>query len=215
MPQFDFPSPRRYNTLRLLGYEYNSPYQLCAVSLVTDMRRPLFADMKMAKSTLACLLSDELLAHMRLRAFTLMPDHLHFLASVRQPEEHLSALIGNFKSYTTQQYWKRSREIIDCGEVSLPSTRVAKTNAKKERPLIAALMDWRATLRPEVVELKNWPNVKPGHFTKKRLWQTRLYDHVIRNEFDLEENLDYIAMNPVREGYVPYPQFYPYSGFIL
>ena len=85
MPQFDFPHPRRYNSLRLLGYEYNSPYQLCAVSLVTDLRRPLFADMKMAKSTLACLLSDEILGHMRLRAFTLMPDHLHFLAGVRQP----------------------------------------------------------------------------------------------------------------------------------
>lgn len=118
MPQFDFPHPRRHNTLRLLGYEYNSPYQLCAVSLVTDIRRPLFADMKMAKSTLACLLSDEILAHMRLRAFTLMPDHLHFLAGVRQPEEYLPALIGSFKSYTTQQYWKRSREIIDSGEVS-------------------------------------------------------------------------------------------------
>ena len=24
MPQFDFPFPRRYNTLRLLGYDYNS-----------------------------------------------------------------------------------------------------------------------------------------------------------------------------------------------
>ena len=215
MPQFDFPYPRRYNTLRLLGYEYNSPYQLCAVSLVTDLRRPLFADMKMAKSVLTCLLSEETLAHMRLRAFTLMPDHLHFLAGVRQPERYLPALIGNFKSYTTQQYWKRSRDIVDSAEVSLPSTCVAKTNAKEARPLIAALMDWRATLRPEVVELKNWPNVKPGHFLKKRLWQKGLFDHVIRNDFDLQENVDYIAMNPVREGYVTRPQFYPYTGFLL
>jgi hypothetical protein len=28
------------------------------------------------------------------------------------------------------------------------------------------------------------------------------------------ENLDYIAMNPVKEGYVAYPQFYPYTGFL-
>jgi REP element-mobilizing transposase RayT len=215
MPQFDFPYPRRYNTLRLVGYEYNSPYQLCALSLVTDLRRPLFADMKMAKSVLTCLLSEETLAHMRLRAFTLMPDHLHFLAGVRQPERYLPALIGNFKSYTTQQYWKRSRDIVDSGEVSLPSTCVAKTNAKEARPLIAALMDWRATLRPEVVELKNWPNVRPGHFLKKRLWQKGLFDHVIRNDFDLHENVYYIAMNPVREGYVTRPQFYPYTGLLL
>ena len=36
----------------------------------------------------------------------------------------------------------------------------------------------------------------------------------IRNDFDLQENLDYIAMNPVREGYVTQPQFYPYTGFL-
>jgi len=122
---------------------------------------------------------------MRLRAFTLMPDHLHFLAGVREPDKNLPALIGNFKSYTTQLYWKQSREIVDSEEVSLPSRCVAKSDLKESRPLIAALMDWRATLRPEVVELKNWPNVKPGHFLKKRLWQTRLFDHVIRNDFDL------------------------------
>jgi REP element-mobilizing transposase RayT len=215
MPQVDFPYPRRYNTLRLLGYEYNSPYQLCAISLVTDLRRPLFADMKLAKSVLKCLLSDETLEHMRLRAFTLMPDHLHFLAGVRQPDKNLPRLIGNFKSYTTQEYWKRSREVVTSGEVSLPSTCCSKSGLKEARPLIDALMDWRATLRPEVVELKNWPNVKPGHFLKKRLWQKGLFDHVIRNDFDLQENLDYIAMNPVREGYVTYAQFYPYTGFLL
>ena len=200
MPLFDFPYPRRYNTLRLLGYEYNSPYQLCAISLVTDLRRPLFADMKLAKSALACLLSEETLQHMRVRVFTLMPNHLHFLAGVKESDKNLPGLIGNFKSYTTQEYWKRSREIVDSNEVSLPSREVTKSDLKESRSLIDALMDWRATLRPEMVDLKNWPNVQPGHFLKKRLWQTRLYDHVIRNDVDLRENIDYIVMNPVREG---------------
>ncbi len=75
-------------------------------------------------------------------------------------------------------------------------------------------MEWRATLRPEIVQLKNWPRVKPEHFLKKRLWQQGLFDHVIRNDFDLQENLEYIVMNPVRAGYVTYPQFYPYTGFL-
>jgi len=214
MPQFDFPVPRRYNTLRLLGYDYNSTWQLCAISLVTDLRRPLFADVRMAKSVLACLLCDQTLEQMRLRAFTLMPDHLHFLAGVRNPDKKLPNLIGLFKSFTTQQYWKLSRQIINCKEVVLPSSYLMKATTKESRPLISALMDWRATLRPEVVELKNWPKVKPELFLKKRLWQTRIWDHVIRNDFDLQENIDYIAMNPVREGYVAYPQFYPYTGFL-
>ena len=213
MPQFPFP--RRYNTLRLLGYDYNSNWQLCAISLVTELRRPLFADVNMAKSVLKCLLSNETMVHLRLCAFTLMPNHLHFIAGVREPEKKLPNLVGMFKSYTSQQYWKRSREIVEGGEVILPSTRVSRSGPKEDRPLIAGLMDWRAILRPEVVELKNWPRVKPQHFLRKRLWQKGMFDHVIRNHFDLQENLDYIAMNPVREGYVTVPQFYPYTAILL
>jgi len=215
MPQFTLSDPRRYNTLRLLGYDYNSTWQLCAIELGTDLRRPPFADVKMAKGVLTCLLSEQTLEHMRLRAFTLMPDHLHFLAGVRNPEKNLPSLISFFKSYTTQQYWKRSREIVDSRQVILPSTCVTKTTREESQPLISALSDWCATLRPEVVELKNWPKVKPDQFLKKRLWQEGICDHVIRNDFDLHENLDYIAMNSIREGYVTLPEFYPIRGIYI
>ena len=126
MPKFTSVIPRRYNTLRLLGYEYNSSWQLCAISLVTDLRRPLFADVKLAKGILNSLLSGPTLERMRVRAFTLMPDHFHCLAGVKDPEKNLSELVGYFKSYTTQQYWKRSREIVESGPVVLPSTCVTR-----------------------------------------------------------------------------------------
>jgi REP element-mobilizing transposase RayT len=213
MPLFS-PYPRRYNSLRLLGYEYNSIYQLCAITLITDLRRPVFADVRMAKRILACLLSEQTLACMRVRAFTLLPDHLHFIAGVRDADSSLTALIGRFKSYTTQRYWDISRDIIDSGEVILPSGSVSRSDAKEGRCIHTALMEWRATLRPEAVKLKNWPSVKPGHFTKKRLWQSRYFDHIIRNDEDLQSNLDYIAMNPVRAGYVTRPEFYPYTAFL-
>ena len=216
MPRFSGLSyPRRYNSLRLLGYDYNSIHELCAITLVTDLRRPLFADIHLAKAVLACLLSDQTLNRIRVRAFTLLPDHLHFLAGVREPEFYLPSLIGQFKSYTTQLYWKRSREVVNTGAVSLPPKSVARTEPLEIRGLLNALMEWRATIRPEVVELKNWPALKAGQFLKKRLWQTRLFDHVIRNDHDLHENLEYIAMNSVRAGYVSKAQFYPYTGFLL
>ena len=213
MPLFEpFQFPRRYNTLRLLSHDYSSVNHLYAISLVTDLRRPVFADTKLAKQVLACLLSNETLEHMRLVAFTLMPNHLHLVAGVR--DSTLSKIIGRFKSYTTQLYWTRSREIIATGEIEVPSTSVVTTDPENARILIAALKEWQANLRPEVVKLANWPVVKPHHFLKKCLWQSRLFDHVIRNESDLEENLDYIAMNPVREGYVTRPEFYPFTGFL-
>jgi REP element-mobilizing transposase RayT len=214
MPQFD-SLDRRYNTLRLLGYDYNSTWQLCAVTLVTDLRRPLFADVMMSKSVLRCLLSDQTFEYLRLRAFTLLPDHLHLIAGVREAEKKLQNLIGCFKSFTTQEYWKRACEVVQTGHLSLPSTSVSKSTLAESRPLISASFEWRATLRPEVVELENWPNVRPEHFRPKRLWQRGLFDHVIRNDYDLQENLDYIAMNAVRRGYVTHPQFYPYTGFLF
>lgn len=213
MPQFT-SYPRRYNSLRLAGYEYNSIFQLCAITMVTDLRRPVFADIKLAKSVLSCLLSEQTLTYMRVRAFTLLPDHLHLVAGIREPESNLSTLIGRFKSYTTQIYWARSREIIQSRHVALPPKCISGSDSIETRRVLSALLDWRATLRPEVIALKNWPAAKPGHFTKKHLWQTHFFDHVIRNDDDLRRNVDYIAMNPVHAGYVTRPEFYPYTAFL-
>lgn len=215
MPKFeDFPYARRHNTLGLLGYDYSAIDQLCAITMVVSPRRPLFADMVLAKAVLTSLLSDETLSQMRLRAFTLMPDHLHFIAGVREPRQNLRHVVGEFKSFTTQLYWKRSREIVNTQQVSLPSTNVTRSGIKESYSLLSALIEGRAVLRPEVVELRNWPHVRPDQFLKKSLWQTRFYDHVIRNNHDLEENLGYIEMNPVRAGFVSHPSFYPYTGFL-
>ncbi len=48
------------------------------------------------------MLSDETLGKLHVRAFTLMPDHLHLLAGVRQAEFDLRSVIGQFKSFSTQ-----------------------------------------------------------------------------------------------------------------
>jgi len=215
MPQFDhLPYPSRYNTLRLLGYDYSSTRKICAITLVAASRRPVFGDMLLAKAILTSLLSPQTLTNIDLRAFTLMPDHLHLLAGVRQPDLNLPNLIGKFKSFTTQLYWKRSQEIFASGEISLPSKSVSRSDFEQSLTLLPALIDRCATLRPEAVELRNWPSVRQEMFLKKDLWQAKFFDHIIRNDNDLRENLEYIAMNPVKAGYVSQPWFYPYTGFM-
>ena len=176
MPQVDnFPFPHRYNTLRLLGFDYTSIDDLCALTLVTDRRRPLFADTLLAKRVLTCLLSDLTLQHMYVRAFTLMPDHLHLITHAQDQQSNLARVIGQFKSFTTQVYWKRSRDIVGSQRVSLPSGAVRKTPIRDARPLLAALADYAATLRPEVVELKNWPKPVPNDFRGKNFVAGRVF----------------------------------------
>ena len=55
------------------------------------------------------------------------------------------------------------------------------------------------------------------NFTKafqnnKKTWQNRFWDHIIRNDLDLEEKLDYINNNPVKHGLVSDPVDYKYSS---
>lgn len=47
-----------------------------------------------------------------------------------------------------------------------------------------------------------------------RLWQSRFFDHIIRNEQDFCETAEYIRMNPVRKGLVSRWQDWPYTGAV-
>ena len=47
-----------------------------------------------------------------------------------------------------------------------------------------------------------------------RMWQPRFWDHVIRDETDLERHLDYIHYNPVKHGWVKKPEDWPQSSFL-
>lgn len=45
------------------------------------------------------------------------------------------------------------------------------------------------------------------------LWQRRFWDHIIRDENDLKNHLDYIHWNPVKHGYVHQPNEWVDSSF--
>ena len=142
-----------------------------------------------------------------------MPDHLHLLAGVKEAGKTLSVALGAFKSYTTQLFWKRSREIVSEGCVAMPPVAVTKSADTEAKQLLTALVERPAVLRPEALVLKNWPRVHPGQFIGKQLWHTKFNDHIIRSAEDLRETMSYISLNPVSRGYVSRPEFYPFTGF--
>src|SRR5258707_11558935 len=112
MQTTDFPFARRYNSLRLLGFDYSSASALYSITLKTDASRPVFADINLAKRVLTVLLDDRTLARLRLCAYTLLPDHMHLLAGVNQSGKDLSSVLGAFESFTTQVYRVR---VLDWG----------------------------------------------------------------------------------------------------
>lgn len=48
---------------------------------------------------------------------------------------------------------------------------------------------------------------------ERGIWQRRFWEHLIRNERDLQQHIDYIHFNPVKHGYVNRVVDWPYSSF--
>jgi putative transposase len=58
-------------------------------------------------------------------------------------------------------------------------------------------------------------NYKHAHNVQRSLqiWQRGYWDHVIRDEQDLELHLDYIHWNPIKHGYVNKPEKWQHSSY--
>jgi len=46
-----------------------------------------------------------------------------------------------------------------------------------------------------------------------QIWQKRFWDHIIRNQEDMNKHIDYIHYNPVKHGYTNRPHDWKYSTF--
>lgn len=49
--------------------------------------------------------------------------------------------------------------------------------------------------------------------SESRIWQRRYWEHIIRDEMDLQRHLDYLHWNPVKHGYVKRVIEWPHSTF--
>lgn len=47
-----------------------------------------------------------------------------------------------------------------------------------------------------------------------RVWQYRFWDHIIRNQDDLNRHIDYIHYNPIKHGMSTDPKNYRFSSFL-
>ncbi len=59
-------------------------------------------------------------------------------------------------------------------------------------------------------------NFKKTHniITQLSLWQRGYWDHIIRNEGDLNNHFDYIHWNPVKHNLVNRPENWPHSSYL-
>ena len=60
-----------------------------------------------------------------------------------------------------------------------------------------------------------WRDIKKTfsrNIEMRHIWQSRFWEHTIRDEIDLNQHIDYIHYNPVKHGYVESPAQWPHSS---
>ena len=77
-----------------------------------------------------------------------------------------------------------------------------------------------AVIKRSVSRLGNFLEGSEGPVTgshgkrgERRVWQRRFWEHLIRDELDLQRHLDYLHWNPMKHGYVKSVKDWPYSTF--
>ncbi len=149
-----------------------------------------------------------------LEAAVVMPDHFHLILKPLLKGENsyysLAEIFHSIKSYTAKQIAARDRAMGN----SNPAPRVARaalgtSNMEDTNPRVA-----RAALGTSNMEDTD-PRVAraalgTGQRRKRgvRIYQDENYDHIIRNERDYNEKLNYLVMNPVQAGLVGRPKDY-------
>jgi REP element-mobilizing transposase RayT len=108
--------------------------------------------------------------NVKLDAFVVMPNHVHGIIQII-PNENGSHSVGTLHATSLQNADSKNRmSIISPKPKSLP-----------------------AVVRSYKSVLTRWCNQKNHEFA----WQSRFYDHIIRNEKSLQNIRQYIEMNPV------------------
>ena len=110
-----------------------------------------------------------------------------FWRSVRETQTRISFSISAFVILPDHFHW-----LLELPEESPDFSAVIK------------LFKWKFTKGYQLIHA-----VEEG-FTP---WQKRFWDHVIRDEQDLENHLDYIHWNPVRHGFVQSPEEWEHSSY--
>lgn len=115
--------------------------------------------------------------------YVIMTNHLHLIARANDPEIGLSEIIRDFKKFT-------SKEIIKW---------VNESNKESRKEWMQMVFKYHAKLN--------------SNNSEYQVWQQKSRPKIIVHSRFAQQKLNYIHYNPVRAGYVDYPQDYPYSSY--
>ena len=174
-------------------------------------REPIFADLFVLDLWFASQVKE-----FRLYGYTAVEDHVHLLF---QPigSSNVSDILGSLKRNVSRDLndiiRNRPRTGISAGD---DSNRPLPGNSETVRGNIEAMKSAHSNLNPIILErhfqlvhqlrTKYPKESKIGFRVMEFRWQKSFYDHIIRNEQDFREHLDYIFGNAVKRKLTSAPE---------
>lgn len=168
-------------SIRLNGWDYRFP-SFYFITICTKDRSHYFGEIRngmmglIEQGCAAWYFWNQIPDHfdnVKLDAFVVMPNHVHGIIQIL-PDENGSHSVGTFHATSLQKPHSKNR--------------MSKISPKP-KSLSAAIRSYKSAVT-------RWCNAKNYEFG----WQSRFYDHIIRNQKSLNNIREYIEMNPVNWG---------------
>ena len=181
------------HSIRLTGYDYSqSGYYF--ITLVTQNRKKLFGEIhnnKMELNNVGLMIDIEWnttpkrFKHTVLDQYIIMPDHFHGIIQIISND-----IISEYNNNDGSTYVSNKTDNVYIGSRCMGTSPIpaGKTTLFD---IVGAFKSITTNVYINGVKNNNWPRFK------KRLWQLRFHDHIIRNENDLNRIRQYIIANPV------------------
>lgn len=186
MSKFD-PQIHHRRSIRLKEYDYAQPGGYY-ITIVTYHRELLFGEIVNAESRLnrigkivewEWLETAKRLPYIELGAFMVMPNHFHGIL-------HIHETVGATRQGQTGMNpgMEPSRAVSTVGTDGSPLLRKIKPAS-----LGAIIAQFKSRVTKRI-----W---KISEFKNKSIWQRNYYEHILRNEKDLQNKTEYIQANPL------------------
>jgi len=174
--------PRTRGTVRIQGHDYSESGEYC-VTMCTFQMRCLFGEIKNGQIRLnpfgqvveeewlktSCLRSD-----VKLDEFVIMPNHVHGIVKFRDFQAEQKLACDPFKRTAVRPYAEHVSSPLRCPPGSLGSIVKGFKSACQRRINLL------------------------GQTPEKPVWQRNYHEHIIRDDQDLDDVLEYIQANPLR-----------------
>ena len=179
------PEKHHRRSIRLKGYDYTQPGGYY-VTIVTQNRECLFGDVADGKMVLNGI--GEIIEyywqkipqhfnHTNLGVFQIMPNHLHGIIMITD------YAVGAMHSRNENVHFKNN-------SIRNASPQQTRPHGTQPGSLAAIVQNFESVTTRKINHIRKTPGQK--------LWQRNYWEHIIRNENDLNRICEYIINNPLQ-----------------